>query len=92
MRKKKLINQLKDDICDLENEIEGLKAQISYLKIENASKQTLQEEQIFNMYDYVILVDNYKTKLIYKGQKQDNIREISFEHIEKEIPELTIRR
>ena len=92
MRKKKLINQLKDDICDLENEIEGLKAQISYLKIENASKQTLQEEQIFNMYDYVILVDNYKTKLIYKGQKQDNIREILFEHRETEIPELTIRR
>lgn len=77
---KEQINKMIDDICDLEKEIEELKHQLSF-----------KEEELLKKYDYAILVKNYKTQLWNDGRFENKVRQISFDSNENGyLPELTI--
>lgn len=88
MRKSKIIQNQKEQLEKMANEIEGLKSQISYLKIENKGKL----EQLLKEYDYAILVKDYKTKLWNDGRFENKVRNLHFEHYISEIPTLIIEK
>lgn len=88
MKKTKIIQNQKEQLEKMANEIEGLKSQISYLKIENKAKL----EQLLKDYDYAILVKDYKTQLWNDGRFEKRVRQLTFESDSLNLPILNIEK
>ena len=79
---KEQINRMTNNICDLERKVEELKHQLEY-----------KEEELLNRYKYAILVDdNFNSVLWNDGRYERQVREIHFSHYPNEIPTIEIHK